>query len=56
MFRGCNFQAISLFNQNQTARNMISEDTNAITLIVDNTFYPCNNGAYQSEVYILRLR
>jgi hypothetical protein len=26
-----------------------------ISLIVDNTFYPCNGGSYQSEVYLYQV-
>jgi hypothetical protein len=35
--------------------DLSGSEYNNISLIVDNTFYPCNQGAYQSEVYLYQV-
>lgn len=54
--RGCNnFQAQQFYNVNSTFVDLSGEDADNISMIVDNTFYPCNGGAYQSEIYLYQM-
>jgi hypothetical protein len=45
---GCVFQADAWYGQNNTSFKMINDYTDNVSLIVDNTFYPCKGGAFQS--------
>lgn len=52
---GCNFEASSLYGINSTYLDLSADQYNNLSLIVDNTFFPCNGGAYQSEVYLYQV-
>jgi hypothetical protein len=50
--RGCDFvtsSVVEAFNNNYTSINLLgSSYTDQTSIIIDNTFYPCSNGVYQS--------
>jgi hypothetical protein len=54
--RGCSsFEASKNFSIGSTYLDFSGPAYDNISLIVDNTFYPCNQGAYQSEVYLYQV-
>jgi hypothetical protein len=53
---GCNsFEAVKNFSSSTTSIDLSGPQFHNLSMIVDNTFYPCNQGAYQSEVYLYQV-